>query len=462
RVDRAYLNIIDVLRDENSPAEALKWTAKTQETFKGKLAEALALFVEARIYIARGDWQSAVADLERLTTFYDLGGTRVPGGTSPPEIAFMRANALDRSGQFAAAIDAYLSIPDGRGEYYGGRATERLKLLASNEKAKSFIKQKIDSLNANGTKDTETRRKIIQMLLRLTDQSEERKKLLDELKNIYAELPDYKKLPSFKLLTLGRTEELKQGSEQPRIVGDELAFLGLYDEATPELAQQTLGASIPRSAIHDPQSDDLSYSLAVLYKRGDMGDRAVAFAEPLWRQVPADYQIELIPRDQLELLYPAPYVDSLIRYAPPREVDPRFVLSIMRQESRYRADVKSFAAARGLMQFISATAEKIAAKLGRKTFRNEELFYPPTAVLFGSQYLADISRQFPDQPQAVAAGYNAGEANMLRWLTRSGSGEPDIYVPEIAFSQSKDYVYKVMSNYRMYQFLYDENMRPMQ
>jgi len=60
-----------------------------------------------------------------------------------------------------------------------------------------------------------------------------------------------------------------------------------------------------------------------------------------------DYQIELIPRDQAELLYPAPYADSLIKYAPERSVDPRFALSIMRQESRYRADVKSVAAARG-------------------------------------------------------------------------------------------------------------------
>lgn len=464
RVDRAYLNIIDVLRDEGSPAEALKWTAKTQEIFKGKLAEALALFAEARIYIARGDWQDAFGDLERLKTFSDLGGTRIPGGTSPPEIAFMRANALEHLEQYAAAIDAYLSIPDGRAEYYGWRATQRLRLLAGNENAKPFIKQKIDSLTANGTKDAETHRKNIQALLRLTDQPEERKKLLDDLRNIYAEVPDYQKLPSFKLLALGRTEELKQESGQPRTAGDELAFLGLYDEAAPELAlgKSNLIASNPRSEIPDPRSSDRAYSLAVLYKRGDMADRAVSFAEPLWRSVPADYQIELIPREQLELLYPAPYADLLIKYAPPREVDTRFVLSIMRQESRYRADVKSYAAARGLMQFISATAENIAAKLGRKTFRNEELFYPPTAVLFGSQYLADIGRQFPDQPQAVAAGYNAGETSMQRWLARSGSNDPDIYVPEIAFWQPKDYVYKVLSNYRMYQFLYDENLRPKQ
>ena len=106
--------------------------------------------------------------------------------------------------------------------------------------------------------------------------------------------------------------------------------------------------------------------------------------------VPADYQIELIPRDQFELLYPAPYTDSLVQYSAPRNVDPRFMLSIMRQESRYRPDVKSYAAARGLMQFISTTANQIAKELGRENFKQDELYNPPTAILFGSQYFVEF------------------------------------------------------------------------
>jgi hypothetical protein len=37
---------------------------------------------------------------------------------------------------------------------------------------------------------------------------------------------------------------------------------------------------------------------------------------------------------------------------------------------------------------------------------------------------------------------------------------PERYVPEIAYSQTKDYVIKVMANYRMYQFLYDQQLQP--
>jgi soluble lytic murein transglycosylase len=190
-----------------------------------------------------------------------------------------------------------------------------------------------------------------------------------------------------------------------------------------------------------------------------MAHRAVAYAEPVWRPIPADYQIELIPRDQIELLYPAPYADALLQSAAPRNVDSRFALSIMRQESRYRPDVKSNAAARGLMQFISTTSDKIAKELGKTNFRQDELYNPPTAILFGSQYLANLFRQFPNQPQTVAAAYNGGESNVARWLARSRSDNPDRYVPEIIFTQSKDYVYKVLANYRVYQMFYDEKLK---
>ena len=190
-----------------------------------------------------------------------------------------------------------------------------------------------------------------------------------------------------------------------------------------------------------------------------MANRATVYAEPLWKNVPADYQIELIPREQLKLLYPAPYADSFLKYAAPRKVDSRFMLSIMRQESRFRADVKSNAAARGLMQFISTTSDKLAVDLKRENFRQDELYNPPTAILFGAQYLSDLFKIFPDQPAAVAASFNGGEDNMTRWFARAKSDDPNRYVPEIVFSQSKDYVYKVMANYRIYQMLYDENLK---
>ncbi|MDQ3802118.1 MAG: tetratricopeptide repeat protein, partial [Acidobacteriota bacterium] len=135
-IERAYLNVIDVLRDTGEDTEAVKWAQRTRERFKGSLPEALAVFAQARVHIAKGDWQSALNDLNELQAFPDLGGTRAPGGANKAEVSFLKGFALEQLQRFPEAIDVYLSIPDGRAEYYGCRASERLRLLAGDERAK--------------------------------------------------------------------------------------------------------------------------------------------------------------------------------------------------------------------------------------------------------------------------------------------------------------------------------------
>lgn len=439
RLDRAYLNIVDTLRDSGDEADARKWARTAQEVFAGKLPEALALFSEVRMDLARSNWDAGVAGIDKLLTMPNLGGAAVPGGTNKAEAAFLRAFALEQKRSFAEAIDAYLAIPDGRAEYYGWRATERLQALAKDRAAMPAAERKLASLAAE-SKDAETGRRSLQASLRLATDPAVRQKLLESLRKIYATLPAYRDVPSFKMVAVKGT------------VAEKLTSLGLYDEAAPEFEAAQVSPS--------PATGDRAYTAAVLHSRGDRAYRAVAFAEPAWRGVPADFQVELIPRGQVELLYPAPYRDFLIRHAEPRGVDPRFLLSIVRQESRYRADIKSYAAARGLMQFISTTSDKIAAELGRKDFGQDELYDPSTAILFGSQYAANLFKLFPNQPDAVAASYNGGEDNMRRWKNRSRSELPDLYVPEIVFSQSKDYVYKVMANYRIYRQFYNQDLTP--
>ena len=449
KLERAYLNIVDIYRDQGEDQDALKWCAKTQDVFKGKVTEAIALFAETRIYIARDDWQNALDRLERLRNFTALGGATTPGGTTIAEITFVRAFVLEQMQRYAEAIDEYLSIADGRAEYYGWWATERLRLLVKDPTASSFISQKIGLLASGlNAKDAELRRRNAQSLLRLTETLGVREKALSVLSAAINTLPKYSGMSNFKLVEKGQKDLVASNATLSAC----LLFLGLYDEAASELDAAT--PTLMKG------SDDNAFTLATYYLRGDRGDRAISFIEPLWKKIPADYPIELIPRGQLELLYPAVYEYSLLRFAPGRGVDPRLMLAVMRQESRFAPDAKSYAVARGLMQFISTTSEHVAGELGRDNFRQDELYYPPTAILFGAQYLGDLFKAFPNQPDAVAASYNGGDDNMKRWLARSRSNLPERYVPEIMFAQSKDYVYRVMANYRMYQYLYDENLRP--
>jgi soluble lytic murein transglycosylase len=114
-----------------------------------------------------------------------------------------------------------------------------------------------------------------------------------------------------------------------------------------------------------------------------------------------------------------------------------------------------------MMQFISSTANQIAAQMNLSSFIQDDLYNADTAILFGSQYLANLFKLFPDQPQAVAGSYNAGEDNLARWIARARATDPDHYVPEIGFSQTKDYVYKVVANFWVYQRLYDAQLQPL-
>jgi len=483
--ERGYLNLIDALHEAGRYPEALNWIQQMRARFRGQIGSALALFAKLRIHLAQNSWAEAIADADDLLKLPELGENRVAGGTSPQEITFLRAYALERMGRTDEAITAYLSIPDGRSEYYGARATQRLLALGAKENPRG-VQTRLSSLiaaakNASAAGQYEQARTSAQSSLRLTEDPTTRDDILKILQAAYEALPAYR-LMTFQLLPIGRGELVADGAasakqeQTHKAIADDLFFLDLYDEAIPELFAARTSSSVeaqnekrsdtsPGVSSAPPKNQAIAtsneaYSIAVYSLRGGLPNRAVRFAEQFWRSVPADYVLYLAPRRLAELLYPAPYRESLLKHAPVRNVDPRFVLSIARQESRYQADAKSVAAARGMMQFIASTANEIATQLQLRDFSQNDLYDPDTAVLFGSQYLAKLFQQFPAQPEAVAAAYNGGADNVARWIARSHTQEPDRYVPEIGFVQTKDYVYRVMTNFWNYQRLYDATLQP--
>ena len=448
--ERPYLNIIDGLHEAGRYTEALNWVQQTRARFKNDLGGALALFAQLRIHLAQGSWSTVVRDSDELLKLSDLGGTRVGGGTTPAEVNFLRAYALEQLGRTEEAIAGYLSIPDGRNEYYGQRATQRLLALAVSDKSRTLVRNRLNALlgesrTAGAAGQYEQSRAAAQAALRLTDDAQIRSEALKQVQAAYNALPTYR-LPQFNRISLLKQQPPSGDHES---LADNLLLLGLYDEALPELIAA-------RGANKTPDED---YTIALLSLRAGIPNRAVRFAEQIWKPVPADYLIELAPRELVELLYPAPFRDSLLQNGNPN-VDPRFVLSIARQESRFQADAKSVAAARGMMQFIASTANEIAAQLKLQNFQQDDLYNPDTSIRFGSQYLANLFQQFPNQPQAVAGSYNGGADNLARWITRSRANDADRYVPEIGFSQTKDYVYKVLANFWNYQRLYDAKLQP--
>lgn len=430
RLDRAYLNIVDVSRDAGDETSAMSWCDRTAEAFRGKRAEAQAIFAKARILLARQEWHLALAELEKLSGLSDLGGYGVPGGTTKNEVVFLKAATLDKLKRYGEAIDVYLMLPEGRNEFFGMLATEKLQKLAGDQASSAAAGQKLAELSSKlDAKGPEERFAAASAILRIDPASPFAVKARNVRDAAAKAIPRFRAIPNV--------------AQKAADAKDIFSTLGIYDDSI-------LLTSANGAGIRDAET----------FARGGRADLALAVIDPIWKNVPADLPPDLVPAEQALLLYPTPFADELLAESETNKIDPRMLLAIMRQESGFRTDVKSVAAARGILQFIPSTAVRIAAAAKIENFTLDDLFYPPTAIKLAGSYVGELSRQFPNRPEAVIASYNGGDDNMKRWLGRSRSDDPGFYVAEIMFSQTKDYVIKVMSNYRMYRSIYDDRLRP--
>jgi soluble lytic murein transglycosylase len=484
RVEGAYRNIPDSLRYAGKYEESIAWSRRLGQTYAGKGLESVALYNEAKLELARGRFESALNLLTRLQAY--PVAPKLSGGHIRGEVNFLRIVALELLGRLGEAARLYLAIPDERDNYFGQRATARLQMIGQSKEGRRTIdgllqgyrEQARTALAAGRYAEAKD---AANQALRLTVDEAAQGDLLNILRTSYGKLPAYASLWRYRLIPAARP--LASSGERPdssnKTLAAELIFLGLYDEGATELRLGGFGgaraadttsedsAPLPNAAnaltagaTAQASGGNLNYSLAVYSNRGDQGNYAIAFAEPLFRSVPQDYRLELMPRDLVELLYPAPYRDALNHYAPKLQVDPRLILSLARQESRFNPAVKSDAAARGLLQFIAETALKLAGEEGMSRFELDDVYEPEIAVRLAVRYVADLLKLFPNNPQAVAASYNSGEQGVERWIFRARSADVDRLVAEVALAQTKDYVAKVLSNYRAYQLLFTRDLKP--
>lgn len=456
QVEGAYRNAIDSLRSAGDTAGALSWCDRAEAASPRSALATFAAFNRAKIRLASKDTAGALAELTRLKSAYNLRAAG-PGMPNPGEVELLRGVCYERLGRVAEAIALYLAMPVGREQYYGNRATERLIALGATPKGKTEVDRVLNASvaaaraarsggNAAGAKVAADR------ALRLTADPGIRTEMLAVLRESYAAIPTYARVTGQAIDPIGRAA-LAAG--QPAVsdrshsaLAAEFAFLGLYDEAAPELQSSGFGTRSP-------------YAMAVYNARGNRGDGAIQTGEPLGARLPDDFRVELLPRDLAELIYPAPYREELRKFAIPLGVDPRFELAIARQESRFRPQVKSPAAARGLMQFIPETATRMATALKIARFDQDDLYEPDVAVRIGARYLADLNAMFPGKLDAVAASYNGGEDSVARWARRAADPEDiDLVVSEVSFKETKTYVHRVMNNYWAYQALFTQELNP--
>ncbi|HSE37909.1 MAG TPA: transglycosylase SLT domain-containing protein [Blastocatellia bacterium] len=459
-LEGAYRNVVDCLRYAGKFDEAIEWSRRIAQKYAGQPLASVGLYNEAKIQLTRGNYDAALQLLTRVAAL--PVNAKVISAPIRGEAAFLRIFTLEKMGRVSEAARAYLATPDERDNYFGHRSTERLRALAKTEDGRRVIEPMARAYRAQARTALEAGRfaeakDAAHQAMRLVEDDAARNELLGVLRKCYPRLPAYDAVWRYRLIPVGRepvqTRKSNEGEASHPALAAELMFLGLYDEGVSELADSGIGSNASAG-----RSD--AYSMAVYSNRGDQAYRAIAFGESAAKAVPQDFRLELLPRDFVELIYPAPYRDAFDRYAPAAGVDPRLVLSLARQESRFNPSVKSGASARGLLQFIPETAQTLAHEEGMKEFELDDVYTPEIAVRLAVRYVADLLKLFPDNPHAVLAAYNTGEKNVERWIARARSSDVDRLVTEIAIPETKDYVAKVMNSYRAYTLLYTRDLKP--
>ncbi len=228
---------------------------------------------------------------------------------------------------------------------------------------------------------------------------------------------------------------------------DEVAYLRAYSL---ERAQQSAQAAVAYQAIAD-RATSYYGALATAHLR-DLGGADKRNAT--MRAATAHSEIL-----NAAGAYPAPFRDVLLKAVKGRDLDPRFVLAIMRAESSYNPRARSAAGARGLLQLTIDAATKYGAGAGLPHVTEDDLYRPEINIPVGVEYLAELFRMFPNLPEAVAASYNGGADNVARWIKRATQKDPGVIAAEVGFTESKDYVFKVMGYYRAYKQLYTADLR---
>ncbi len=187
-----------------------------------------------------------------------------------------------------------------------------------------------------------------------------------------------------------------------------------------------------------------------LHERGGLDDRALlAAAERACQAEVWDRCINSSERTKgvidFETRFPMPFHNAVLARSKQIGMDPAYVYGLIRQESRFIMDARSGVGASGLMQVMPATAKWTAKKIGMTDFQPHQISERDTNIAIGTGYLKLLLDSFGGSMPMAAAAYNAGPGRPRSW--RNGPLlEAAMWAENVPFSETRDYVKKVLSN----------------
>ena len=253
---------------------------------------------------------------------------------------------------------------------------------------------------------------------------------------------------------------------------EQLALEELGQKITVPPKPAALSTEEKDAARQNPGLNRASYAIAIglradgvrewnystnLAKPGGMSDRELLAAAQLAcdRQI-WDRCINTSERTKtvvdLEQRFPMPFRDAVVKRAQAINLEPAYVYGLIRQESRFIMDARSGVGASGLMQVMPATARETARRIGMTGFTADQINDRDTNIAIGTGYLKLVLDDFAGSLPLAAAAYNAGPGRPRNGRGQAGSPvlEAAIWAENVPFSETRDYVKKVLANTTSY------------
>lgn len=157
--------------------------------------------------------------------------------------------------------------------------------------------------------------------------------------------------------------------------------------------------------------------------------------------------------DYWELAFPFLYLDHAIAAAEKNNIDPLLVLALIRQESRFNKKAVSSSNAMGLAQLLPSTAQEVHYQLYKSKFDKNKLFEPKYNIELGTRYLAQVIRRFDNNLYTAVGSYNCGPGAMSRLVSNRKEKDFDLFLNNIKYEETREYIIRVLENYWTYQQL---------
>lgn len=156
-----------------------------------------------------------------------------------------------------------------------------------------------------------------------------------------------------------------------------------------------------------------------------------------------------------QLAYPIYFTDKVNFYSRINNLNPIFVLSIIKEESHFNEYSESSVGAKGLMQIMPTTAEQIVKMKGYESGSEESLYNPDYNIKLGSSYIRNTIDIMNGNEMLAICAYNSGPGAVSSWVKNLPvDNDYDEFIENIPYAETQNYVKKIYRSYWNYKNIY--------